>query len=654
MVTLENIRNDLSALYAVDKDIKVVEVHADTLDEALADAAVQLETRVALLDYEVVERGFEGFMGISRKPWTIKVYLNEEALAEQRKSSSRAFVAGAAGEEVQKIIDKDAEFFVRRFGDKIYLKVVLPQGDGKSVDFSDVSNEIHRSDTINTDEALIKTLVESGSDNEYKEVGSYSHISANDAMLIIDISKDEMKAMATVTAPQMSGADVSKEMFIHALKVQGVVIDIEEEHINSFLDHPVYNVPTLICEAPAPYDGKDAYIQYNFETDKKKLKAKEDESGQINFKELNQIQNVVVGQPLAVKIPAERGKAGKTLTGRYLEAKNGRDINMPLGKNVEVDKDGVTIIATENGQVVIINDKINVEPIMEVPAVNIKTGNITFLGSVIVKGSVEDGFDIKATGNIEIGGAVGKCKIESEGNIVISQGVMGRDEGELTAGGSIWAKFINNTKVFAGESVIVSDSIMNSEVTAMKKILLKGKRAQITGGHLFATEEINAKNIGSNGGGAETVLEVGVDPQAKKRMLELIEMQNNNVKELDEIELNIQTLQNLKEVRKSIPKEKEEALNNFLKRRDDILNENEGYTKEITDIQDRLHELKAVGKVAASGTVYAGVKVFVREEKDEVISDVKNVTFYYEDGFVRRGKYEAPIEEKGPDGYSSN
>ena len=221
----------------------------------------------------------------------------------------------------------------------------------------------------------------------------------------------------------------------------------------------------------------------------------------------------------------------------------------------------------------------------------------------------------------------------------------------------MWARFIQNTKVTAGEYVIVNDNIMNSNVTAMKKIILQGKRAQIIGGHLFATEEITAKNIGSTGGGTETILEVGYDPKAKHRLEELQAMQANLVKELDEIELNISTLENQKKIRRSLPKEKEESLAKLSERKEQITTESADMTKEIQTIQARLRELKVVGKVNASGTVYAGVKIYVRDEKDEVKTDVKSVTFYYDNGFVRRGKFD-PTQTaesiKEPDGYSTH
>ena len=291
---------------------------------------------------------------------------------------------------------------------------------------------------------------------------------------------------------------------------------------------------------------------------------------------------------------------------------------------------------------------------MEVDGVNIKTGNIDFLGKVICKGSVEDGFNIKASGNIEIMGAVGACHLQSDADIFVSQGIMGRDEGTVTCEGTLWAKFIQNTKITVGENVVVSDSLMNCDVSAQHKIILHGKKAQITGGHLLACELIAAKNIGARDGGTETILEVGIDPKAKLRVVALQTEQADNAKKLEELEPNIATLENLQKTRRSLPKDKEDALHALYKQRDEILLKNDDLNAEIAQIQERLRELKAVGKVVASGTVYSGVKIYVREEKEEVRTEVKSVSFYYEDGFVRRGKYEEPdmSDVRQPEGYA--
>src|SRR5574344_1044983 len=657
MVTLDKIRIDLEKRLQNDKEIKSVEVNADTLDEALSDAAVQLNSRVGNLEYEVIAKGFSGIAGMVKKPWRIRVYENPLVIAKKQKESEEDLFKDEELSEDTKIVDKDGNFYIRRFSSQICLKVLLPLGKGHAVTEHDIISAAKRSDTIALEEGTIKQFVKKGTNGVYEPIGEYKHVAAGDALMAVDISRDEMHATISVTPPAMSGAEISAEAIKRALQTQGVVAGINDDKINEFVDNPVYNIPFEVASAVLPVDGRDAFIAYNFETDRSKLKAKEAENGQVDFKELNLIQNVVEGQPLAQKMLPERGKGGKTLFGRYLESKDGKDINMPLGKNVKVDSDGRTIIATVNGQVLLMGDKITVEPIFEVEGVDNKTGNINFLGTVICRGNVEDGFNVKASGNIEIYGSVGKCKLESDGDIIITQGVMGHDEGEIVTQKSIWARFIQNTKVEAGEYVIVNDNIMNSNVTAMKKIILQGKRAQIIGGHLFATEEITAKTIGSTGGGAETILEVGYDPKAKHRLEDLQQMQSNLAKELDELELNITNLENMKKQRRSLPKEKEENLAKFNDRKTEITSESKQMTEEIQQIQARLRELKVVGKVNVSGTVYAGVKIYVRDEKDEVKTNVKSVTFYYENGFVRRGKYD-PTQSaesiRGPDGYSTH
>ena len=76
MVNLNYIREDLKKQLEADKALHCVEVRADTLDEALADAAVQLGTKVSNLEYEILEKGSNGFLGLAKKIWTVRVYQN--------------------------------------------------------------------------------------------------------------------------------------------------------------------------------------------------------------------------------------------------------------------------------------------------------------------------------------------------------------------------------------------------------------------------------------------------------------------------------------------------------------------------------------------------------------------------------------------------
>lgn len=655
MVTLEKLREDMNTLLQVDKNLHFVEVNADTIDEALADAVVQLDTKLANLHYEVIEKGSDGILGLGKKPWKIMVYQDPSTIKKSTKLTSEGLFDTDEETETAKITNRDGLFYVRHFKSDIMLKIILPLGEGIPVEVKDVLDEIKRPDTISFDEELVKKCVKSGTDNDYCVVGQFKHVPAGDVVIGVEVTKDEMTGSIVVSPPSMSGSEASFDMIKRALLQQDVVeACIEEDKIKEFVDTPVYDVPFEVAKAIMPVDGHDAYISYNFETDPKKLRAQVDEEGNVDYKKLNNIQNVIADQPLAQKIPAQRGKGGKTLFGRYLEAKNGKDIQIQLGANVKLDRDGVTIKAEIDGEVMLVNGKVTVEPIKYLDAVNVKTGDVKFVGTVVIKGNVQEGYKVEAT-NIEVNGIVDKSRLEATGNIIVRQGIFGKGEGFIKAGKSLWAKFINDTTVEVEENVIVSDSIVNSTVTAMKNIVLRGKKAQIIGGHLMATEEICARKVGSPGGGTETILEVGVDPRAKKRLEELQNQQAKSTKEYENCDLDIQTLEQQKKLRKKLPQEKEEKLKTLKERCEQISEELEVMTDEINKIQEHLRDLKAIGKVKVEGDVYAGVKIYIRDVLDEVKIDTKSVTFFYDKAFSKRGPYEPPsLAEEQPDGYSAD
>jgi uncharacterized protein (DUF342 family) len=332
---------------------------------------------------------------------------------------------------------------------------------------------------------------------------------------------------------------------------------------------------------------------------------------------------------------------------------------VPLGKNVRLDENKLTIISEINGQVILANGKVNVEEVFTVAGdVNLRTGNIMFLGTVIVNGNVDDGFAVKASGNIEISGNVGKADLEAEGDIIVHQGIAAKTGGHVHAGKSVWARFIENARVEAGEYVVVSDGIINSTVDSNKKIVCQRKRASIVGGHLRAAEEINAKALGSAVSGTETVLEVGFDPKSKEKQ-ESLQTQSDQIrKQVDDIDKNVITLQNIKKQKKTLPEDKEAYLQEQLARREDLSRELEEITKEVESITAYLNNLKVRGKVSASGKIYPGVKINIREFSYDVKNEQKGITFFLEGGLIRSTRYEAiddaDLKKGTPDAYKTH
>ena len=59
-----------------------ITVTAKNLDDAITEALVQLEVTSDRLDYEVIEKGSDGFLGFGRKQAVIKARRKEEPVVE--------------------------------------------------------------------------------------------------------------------------------------------------------------------------------------------------------------------------------------------------------------------------------------------------------------------------------------------------------------------------------------------------------------------------------------------------------------------------------------------------------------------------------------------------------------------------------------------
>jgi uncharacterized protein (DUF342 family) len=653
MVDFVQLQHSMKERLERDRMIHTIETEGATLEEAVAEAATLLNLPVRRLEYEIAIRGFSGFMGSGAKNWKIRAYerVTEQTIEEEQEAAAEEAAAAAKA-----MLDKDGEAYVHLLNDGAYLKVIPPEGKGRRVVESQVVQLVAARGISDYDENQIAGIVRDAA-GIYVRIGDFKRIPTNNSTVTVDITADEMKAYITVTPPGAGGCDMPVETYLSFLRNNKVVFGVDEAALSRFVDRPVYNEAFQVAEGTRPQNGRDSYIQYNFETDQSKVKLREGSNGKVDFKDLNIIQNVVEGQPLAVRVPAENGTVGRTVTGKVIPAKNGREIAMPLGKNVHAGDDGASIVADMNGQVVISGGKINVEPVYTVRGnVNLKTGNIIFLGTVIITGNVEDGFSVKAAGNIEVDGTVERAELDAEGDIIVHQGITGKSNGLVRAGRSIWARFIENAQVEAGNMVVVSDGIINSQVDAFKRIVCQGKRAHIVGGRLRATEEINAKSLGSPTSGTETICEVGFDPKSKAQLDALEAQKVVMEKQLEEIQLNVQTLINIKKQRKSLPEDKEAYLNELMDKRQELSGDLQKNKEETEKIQGFLNNLKTRGRISASAKVYPGVKILIRDAKEDVRNEYRAVTFVLENGLVRVTKYEEPDEEakKGPDGYIAN
>ncbi|MDR1788345.1 MAG: FapA family protein [Treponema sp.] len=652
MVDFPELQRRVRERLVLDRGVRVVETEGVSFEAAAAEASTLLDIPRRRLDFEVVERGSAGFLGAGKKTWRIKAYER----AEGRKAAAAAAQVEAAAAEAGAVIeDSDGQIFVHLGFDGAFIKVLPAKGHGKKPDEKDARRRLLLRSVTRIDEAAFTEALKREA-GEYVKVGDFDPRPGNNSTPHLDITGDDMRAFLSVTQPGPGGTDLSYDDIITYLRNNYVTCGIKEDAIREFVDNPVYREKVLVAEAVPPVDGTNAYIEYNFETDQTKVKLKEDEKGNVDFKELNVIQNVLQNQPLAKKMPCKQGVPGKTVTGKLIPAKEGKDIPMPDGKNVHLNEAGDTIIADINGQVLLVGAKINVEPILELDTVGADTGNIIFLGTVVVKGNVDDNFSIKADGNIEVNGNVGKSNLDAEGDIIVHQGINAKNGGFVRTSRSVWAKFIENANIEAGIMVSATDEIMSSKVDASKRIICQGgKKSHIVGGHLRATEEINAKVLG-NSIGRETICEVGIDPKMKNQIEQLKQSKIETEKQLEEMQHTLKTLMNIKRQRKVLPDDKEAQLTEVNEKVIEVAAELRRITEEVDKLQLTIENLTIRGKVSASDRVCSGVKVIIKDTLNEIHSDYKSVTFVLENKLVRAIKYEEPEDDakKGPDGRTAD
>lgn len=622
-------------------DTKKIEVEAPSLEKAISEACRRLKATLDEIDYEIIQYGTKGLGGIGNKNYKILAYkrpvseiIEEISITEDNIENEEEIFAPPV----------DGYFSIIKSRNGILLKVVPPQKNGKSVKLKEVEVALKNKGIEKYDFNLVKQEVGKPG-GQYIIIAAFEGIEENSATVQVNIGINEMTATATLFPPKPGGFELTPEEIISEIQAQGVSYGIQDDVVTRIADEKIEYKEIVVARAKQPVHGKDAEIKMYFEPNSEKTIYKSIAEDKFDFKNIvKNIQNVLKGDLICEKIPATFGEDGYTVTGKLLPARKGIDRQILAGPNTELSSDGKFLRATVDGHVVKKGGKIGVEPVKHINGdVGIKTGNITFVGSVVVHGSVLDGFSVKAKGNIEIRGSVGKCEIISDNDIYIAQGINGHSDGLISAEGSVFSKFIENARVFAGHSVIVDDHIYHSEVNADDAIVCFGHRAQIGGGIIRATNEVNTRNLGTVSY-SETIVEVGIPPRLRIDLEDLMMQKKKLENSIEDLKRDITTLTTQRKMRKNWTNEKEEILKNKI----EILSQQEETFKNILenieDINKKLITINLNPKVAIKNKIYAGVKIFFKYgvEPYEITYEQSSCTIRFVNNEIKAGPYEPP------------
>ena len=491
--------------------------------------------------------------------------------------------------------------------------------------------------------AIEKTSVENTKDeSEIKEnTNSVSNHTkeeniSEDAKLKIDISKDE-RGVTVFLIPPKGGKMLTIENIKEELATMGVAYGVDYNKIKEVVTREMFETLVHVASGLLPVNGENGRIKYYFDINRD-LKPKMLEDGTADYHDLGLVINVKKGELLAEIIPPTKGIPGKTVTGKIIPAKDGKEARIRTGKNVIISEDGYKLYAWIDGQPVLYDRKLSVLPILEIKGdVGPATGNIEFLGSIVVLGNVKSGFAIKANGDLQVNGIVEAAEIEAGGNIIIKRGVQGQGKGILKAGQDFKARYIENTTVEAGENINIAEASMHSCLLAGKNIKLDGKKGLIVGGTAKAGEKLAAKIIGSPMS-TYTEIEVGINPTLKMNHQNICNKLKDLEMDLHKINQAQGVLERLKE-KDLLTHDKQVLLDKLILTKSSLMEQQ----SELMEEKEKLHLMishSSRASISASNVCYSGVNIIIGNASLKVRDKINHVTFYNYEGQIKFGPYE--------------
>jgi uncharacterized protein len=470
--------------------------------------------------------------------------------------------------------------------------------------------------------------------------------------VMLSTNGDGTEAYFKLVAAELANEPLTLERLLGLLADAGVNFGIMKDAIEGLIENPIIGEQVLIAKGTPPTPGKDAQLEFLFDTVAKR-EPKVDAQGRIDYKNLSYLQSAQAGQVLVRKTPPEPGVPGKSVLGKDIVPKSGRDRAIVRGANTHTAPDGLTLMASIDGTIIFKGGSVSVQPSQSIPgSVDSSTGNITCQGSLKVIKNVCSEFKIVASGDLEVGGNIEDATLEIGGNVLVRGGFFGSGKGTIVAGGDVTIKYAENQKIRAGGSVYVGGEVMNCDIYAGEMVVVQGKMGRIAGGSVAAKHSVRAAKIG-NEASVPTHIHVAFDMKLMDRLrwitkeLERLSSDEKRVKgalvALYRLEMNGQ-----------LPPDKKEVLLQFKEFMTQLPAQKDSLTNEFEDLKQKMQELSGA-RVIAEEEVYAGTVVHFGPVYKEVLENMfSGVVFEKTGESITRATYDADRERRLEEQWKKN
>ncbi len=348
------------------------------------------------------------------------------------------------------------------------------------------------------------------------------------------------------------------------------------------------------------------------------LAPRERKDGSVDHQDLSYVQNVVQAQVLAEWVEVDPAEEAN-LESRFL-ASEIRDV---VGDKCYLNPaNPAQILAGANGYVFYLDGLITVKTLLNIRRnVDYHTGNIPFVGSLVVHGSVRTGFKVRAK-TVRIKDVVEGATVSAMISVVCEAGIKGSGRALLEAGRTIKVPFCENSTLKARNNVVVNGACMHSNIFAGRKFASKGR---VTGGSICCYEYAYIGDQLGGGIGAQTQVMVGYDPM----LLYVDQRFNDQIFQIKESIKDKQTLLG-----------KDDELDLELNEKIAVLQGRLGLLYERKSrVWDKISatEILDSSRVMVQGRVHPGVEISIGPAWLKVDDYLEDVYFYLEDMEIKIG-----------------
>ena len=294
----------------------------------------------------------------------------------------------------------------------------------------------------------------------------------------------------------------------------------------------------------------------------------------------------------------------------------------PLGPNCGRDPQKPNrIIALANGYCFYHQGLITVKKLLNVRQdVDFHTGNITFVGDIVVHGDVHPGFSVTGS-SILIKGRLDGGSIKARGNVVAEAAVKGTPNATIRAGLSVRINSCERATVITPGNLVINHNALHGTFYVGGSLLVKER---LQGGNTLANGIVFVKEKLGNSQGAPTNVAMGHNAMSVLRLREIMNM----------IQAQEEKLERLKKLSRKGPHFEADCAPamELASRKLEILEQMEASVRrKLTEDNHKYNR----ARVIAPGTVYPGVEISIGKFRHKVIDEQRNV-FYslYEEKIV--------------------